>query len=140
MKTHYPLTILITMLGVLFFANSANSQDFVYTPTNPAFGGDTFNYQWMLSSAKEQNKFKEESPTTTRRDALADFEENLNRQILNQLSRRLVGDAFGDDELGEGVFEIGTFRVEITNVLEGVSITILNTIDGGETNVIVPFQ
>jgi curli production assembly/transport component CsgF len=26
---------------------------------NPAFGGDTFNYQWMIGSAESQNKFKD---------------------------------------------------------------------------------
>jgi curli production assembly/transport component CsgF len=33
----------------------------VYKPRNPAFGGDTFNYQWLMSSAENQNKFKDKS-------------------------------------------------------------------------------
>ena len=37
-----------------------NAQDLVYKPKNPAFGGDTFNYQWLLSSAESQNKLKDE--------------------------------------------------------------------------------
>jgi hypothetical protein len=39
---------------------SVNAQDLVYKPRNPAFG-DTFNYQWLASSAESQNKFKEPS-------------------------------------------------------------------------------
>ncbi len=35
------------------------SQQLVYKPVNPAFGGDTFNYQWLLSSANAQNQFDE---------------------------------------------------------------------------------
>jgi curli production assembly/transport component CsgF len=34
---------------------------------NPAFGGDTFNYQWLASSAESQNKFKEPSSAKSRK-------------------------------------------------------------------------
>ncbi len=135
----YCLTLIPCVLLIFVIAvSTASAQDFVYRPVNPAFGGDTFNYQWLLNSASEQNDFTQQS-TNNRRDPLEDFEENLNRQILNQLSRNLVGNVFGENGLEEGVFEVGTFRVEVSNVLEGVSITIFNTLDGGETNVIVPF-
>ena len=33
------------------------SQQLKYRPVNPAFGGDTFNYQWLLSSSEAQNSF-----------------------------------------------------------------------------------
>jgi curli production assembly/transport component CsgF len=34
----------------------------VYKPKNPAFGGDTFNYQWLASSRGiTQNKFTDKS-------------------------------------------------------------------------------
>ena len=33
-------------------------QQLTYEPINPAFGGDTFNYQWLLSSANAQNSFE----------------------------------------------------------------------------------
>ena len=45
---------LITLVGLLISMTSF-SQDLVYKPKNPAFGGDTFNYNWLLSSAESQN-------------------------------------------------------------------------------------
>jgi curli production assembly/transport component CsgF len=39
----------------------------VYKPRNPAFG-DTFNYQWLASSAESQNKFKEPSSAKMKTD------------------------------------------------------------------------
>ena len=42
--------LLFLLIGLNCF-----SQQFSYEPKNPAFGGDTFNYQWMLSSATSQN-------------------------------------------------------------------------------------
>ena len=50
---------LLFCLVILLFSVSGTAQDLVYKPRNPAFGGDTFNYQWMIGSAESQNKFKD---------------------------------------------------------------------------------
>ena len=43
---------------LLFFAVSLSfGQQLTYTPKNPNFGGNTFNYSWLLSSAEAQNSF-----------------------------------------------------------------------------------
>ncbi|MCK5278996.1 MAG: curli production assembly protein CsgF, partial [Cyclobacteriaceae bacterium] len=31
------------------------AQDFVYQPVNPAFGGNPYNYSWLLGQAQAQN-------------------------------------------------------------------------------------
>ena len=95
--------LLLFMLGM---AASAFAQDFIYTPRNPAFGGNTFNYQWMLSGANAQNGYTDpDVEDRFQRDPLADFEQDLNRQVLSQLSRNLVRNQFGDDGLEDGLTE-----------------------------------
>jgi curli production assembly/transport component CsgF len=37
-----------------------------------AFGGDTFNYQWMIGSAESQNKFKDQE---LQRDELTELQQ-----------------------------------------------------------------
>jgi curli production assembly/transport component CsgF len=129
--------IIILILGTTL---SVFSQDLVYRPINPAFGGDTFNYQWLLSSAQEQNDYKEKNELSLLDDdPLKQFEQDLNRQILSQLSRRLVTDVFGEEGLKDGTFSLGGFQIEISNNLDGVHINILNINDGSETSIIVPF-
>ncbi len=130
-------TITTTLLFMFVSAIGSMGQDLIYRPINPAFGGDPFNYQWMLSSAVEQNRFQDDADTFN--DPLADFEENLNRQIINQLSRELIGELFGEDgDIQQGTFEIGSFRIDVAEGLEGVNIDILNTLDGGRTTIVVP--
>lgn len=51
----------------LLITSAVNSQGFVYKPKNPAFGGDTFNYQWLLSSAESQNKLKDNAIETEKK-------------------------------------------------------------------------
>jgi curli production assembly/transport component CsgF len=132
------VTLIIAL--ILGFTQFALSQDLVYRPINPAFGGDTFNYQWLLSSAQEQNDYKEKNELSLLDDdPLKQFEQDLNRQILSQLSRRLVTDVFGEEGLKDGTFSLGGFQIEISNNLDGVHINILNINNGSETSIIVPF-
>lgn len=135
----YPL-ILILAITTLGFVQSVAAQDLVYKPINPAFGGDTFNYQWLLNSAQEQNDYKEKTGYSSfDDDPLKQFEQDLNRQILSQLSRRLFNNVFGEDGLNEGTFEIGGFQIEIRNFPDGIHINILDVTKGGETSIIVPY-
>jgi len=120
------------------------AQDFTYQPKNPAFGGNVLNYNWMLSSANAQNTIEapeQDDPFSSRfnRDPLTDFQENLNRQILNQLSRNLVSNQFGEEGLEEGSYQIGNFQIDVTEELDGISVQILDSGTGDQTSVFIPF-
>lgn len=126
----------IIFLLVLFAASSVYGQQLVYRPVNPMFGGDTFNYQQLLNSANAQNSFTDGSLTDDR-DSLEEFSENLNRQLLGQLSRSLFGQQFGEG-LQAGTYSFGTLSLEIFDSLEGLVINILDTSTGEQTQIIVP--
>ncbi|HEX8039139.1 MAG TPA: curli assembly protein CsgF [Chryseosolibacter sp.] len=131
--------VFILTASILFCFLSASSQQLVYKPVNPAFGGDTFNYQWLLSSAQAQNKLEDLTRTPFGANPLDDFENNLKRQILNQLSREIINKMFGEEGLQDGSFEFGVFEVTITSQLEGIDIEIHNSRDGSKTNITVPY-
>ena len=125
-----------------FVSLTAFSQQLVYKPINPAFGGDTFNYQWLLSSAQAQNKLEEQGARGAglgSGNALTDFENNLNRQILNQLSREVIDNIFGEGSLQDGEFEFGTLQINIASQTDGINIDIVNSQDGSRTNILVPY-
>ena len=128
---------LLALFGVLA-APSASAQQMVYQPRNPAFGGSPLNYSWMFSSAQAQNEYVEEREATVR-DPLADFQANLQRRILSDLSRQIVGDQFGGvDFTQEGSFDLGDFLVEITPGLNGISIRVFNVLTGDESIIDIP--
>lgn len=126
------LLISLLQAGFLF------SQQLTYKPINPAFGGDTFNYQWLLSSANAQNDFKEEGLNRDEESDLKDFSSNLNRQLLNQLERSLLTNQIGDGELEPGTFSFGSLEVEVYDSLEGLVVNILDTNTGEQTQIIIP--
>ncbi|MEM9820974.1 MAG: curli production assembly/transport component CsgF [Bacteroidota bacterium] len=118
------------------------SQDFVYKPVNPAFGGETFNYQWLLSGANAQNLLRSDDETTSalnQRTTVDDFTESLNRQLLSQLSRQLITNQFGEEGLNDGTYTVGDFQIEVGSTIDGLSITILDTSLGERTEIVIPF-
>jgi curli production assembly/transport component CsgF len=140
-------------LFTCFFVGFSLAQDLVYKPKNPAFGGDTFNYQWMLSSAEAQNLLKdpEAEKGFGQKSELERFKDNLNSQLLSYLSRELFNNQFGTGTNGSGagtggieensqngVYTFGSLSVEIYSSNLGLVINILDIITGEETQVIIP--
>ena len=126
-------------LLVLFlcFGYTAYAQQLVYTPKNPNFGGNTFNYQWLLSSATAQNSFTNTESFDNDRSELQDFQESLNRQLLGQLTRSVFNSELGDG-LKPGTFNIGELLLEVFESGEGLIINILDTTTGEQTQIIIP--
>lgn len=128
------------LIVALLFGCAGFAQQFTYKPVNPAFGGDTFNYQWLISSATAQNKIVAPRNAESQQTELERFGETLNRQILSQISRRLLEQqiaGIGNFDQ-EGTFTFGNLAVEVVQTAEGLVINILDTTNGEQTQVIVP--
>lgn len=132
MKTLFFFTI------VLLGLQSINAQDLVYKPKNPAFGGDTFNYQWMANSAESQNKFTDKSNIPVQQTELERFTASLNSLLLSQISSSLFKQQFGNDGIKIGSYTFGTLSVEVYPSSGGLTVDILDTKTGGQTQVIIP--
>ncbi|WP_062060038.1 curli production assembly/transport component CsgF [Aquimarina longa] len=130
----------ITLFLVFSIYNLSFGQDLVYKPINPAFGGDTFNYQWLLSSAEAQNTFTDPKGSTSRnqRSNLDRFTENLNSQLLNKISRTLFDRQFGKEGITPGTFNFGSLFVEVYRSGEGLVVDILDTNTGDQSQIIIP--
>ena len=128
----------IILLGFILLTAFSYSQDLVYKPKNPAFGGDTFNYQWLQSSAEAQNLYKDKTVAKDNRSELQQFTDNLNNQLLNQVSRSLFTQQFGKDGIKEGNYVFGSLSVEVYQSTGGLTVNILDTTTGEQTQVIIP--
>ena len=129
----------VAMAGLLV-AVPVQAQDFVYQPQNPAFGGSPANFSWMFQGAQAQKDFEDDRPDF-RRDPLQNFQDQLQRRILNELSREIVGTRIGDSGIDfgqEGRFEFGDFFVEVEEGPDGLRIQIINALTGDESTVTVP--
>ncbi len=138
--------ILLAVLLVVGVTTYSSAQAFVYRPNNPNFGGNTFNYSWLLSQAQAQDRTKDPSAVTTtgrsitspNGNSLNNFAQNLQNQLLNRITNSLIGDQFGEGTLQPGTYTFGTFQVEITNGADGVMLRIVDG-QGGETTITIPY-
>lgn len=129
------ISLLFLFGAPLFMAG----QELVYEPINPAFGGDTFNYQWLLSSAEAQNIHEEDNGFSFDEQSEIDsFSESLNRQLLNKISSDLFREQFGEGEIQPGTYMFGSLVLEISPSTEGLLINILDTQTGDQTQIIIP--
>lgn len=128
------------ILMLLFFSTLAlSAQQLVYKPINPSFiGGNPYNANWLLNSAEAQNTYEDESEVTEEESELDKFTEMLNRQLLNQLSRDLFQQEFGDTGLTVGTYTFGSLVVDITPTTGGLAIDIIDTNTGEQTQIIIP--
>jgi curli production assembly/transport component CsgF len=129
---------LLFSIAVLMLSLSVFAQDLVYKPKNPAFGGDTFNYQWMIGSAESQNKFKDKTIVREELTELQEFTKDLNAQLLSSVSRSLFTQQFGTEGISIGSYTFGSLAVEVYPSSGGLTVDILDTKTGERTQVIIP--
>ncbi|WP_036826792.1 curli assembly protein CsgF [Polaribacter sp. Hel1_85] len=129
---HKLIYIFILISGFVY------SQDLVYTPISPFFGGSTFNYQQILASVSAQNSFTEESAEIEVTTALESFTNSLNSRLLSSLSQSLFQEQLGSTDLTVGTYTFGDLVVEITPGTNGLNVNILNITTGEQTLIAVP--
>jgi len=140
MKLKDIIRLLTFTLGLLaFFQLTIKAQDFVYQPVNPAFGGNPYNYSWLINQADAQNTFEEPEEEVGDDDPLSTFQEDLNKQVLNEITRELYQNQFGESGLSEGFYQFGSYEIDVSPISEGMQIRIIDIYTGSETTVIVPY-
>lgn len=128
-------------------AGVATATEMVWVPLNPSFGGPAYNATWLMASAQAQNKLVEKPKpyTYTPPDPFADFEYTLKRQYLYALSRKILNQAFGEEEdlllpagETEAHYTVGDYKIDITtNGQITVVLTDIITLDS--TTVEIPY-
>lgn len=137
MKTKY----FIFLLMMFCYTTLIFGQQLTYKPVNPNFGGNYLNYSWLLSSANAQNPYDDANMNSGYNNSpVSSFSDSVKRQILNQLTRNLLGNGTGGDAgIGDqpGTFEIGGLVITVENTRSGSIITIIDTQTGETTEILI---
>jgi curli production assembly/transport component CsgF len=89
MSHHKPLRVAVCLLAA-GLGCQALATELVYTPVNPAFGGNPLNGTWLLNNAQAQNDYddpdlKDRSSAFAGTTALERFSNQLESRLLGQL-------------------------------------------------------
>lgn len=122
------LLTLSILAATIAYASSAGATQLVYEPINPSFGGNPMNGSFLLQKAQSQNAHR---PESNQRSFVQRFQEQLERNIINSLTRRIA-----DGDLVEGVYDTGEYTVEVTGQPDGSVLVYITNNSTGEVTVI----
>lgn len=115
----------------------ASAQQLVYTPINPAFGGNPFNASQLLSLANAQNQFLPKSSSTTPPTQAQQFASQLQSTILAGVAQQVSNAIFGNNPQQSGTISFGGTTVNFNRGLTDITIVIVDP-NGVSTQIVVP--
>lgn len=130
--------IMLGFLSMLSAPAPAKAGELKHQFIKPSFGGSPFLAQPLVNKALAQRDPQETTRTTTRQRSLQEFQDRLDRSILNRLATRVVTSLFGEEGLPTGDFSTGTFEINVTEGADDVTAVITDKVTGDTTEVIVP--
>lgn len=142
MKKTLKHTFFVTVSSfLLVLITASTASEIVWQPINPNFvGGNSFNGSWLLSQAQAQNSHVRDYAGYQREDPITEFEDNLNRELLDRLATKILDEAFGestDVPLAEGTYTVGGNTIVIEKSGSQIDIEISN--GGSSTTLSVPY-
>lgn len=108
----------------------------IYSPNNPSFGGNPINGSVLMNAAQAQNKIEDPSQEEEEESPLEEFNERLQRALLNRLTNTL-SQTFVDEDgnLVPGQTATTDFIIDIVDLGDGrVQVTTTDRITGDATS------
>lgn len=115
----------------LGLANVAQATELVYTPVNPAFGGNPLNGTWLLNNAQAQNDHSDSGISSRSSTSALD-------RFSSQLQSRLLNDLLTNIQNGEtGSLSTDTFLIDILDEDGVLSIVVTDRTTGEVSEIVV---
>ncbi len=110
----------IALLGMqCLLLVSASASGLIYTPVNPAFGGNPLNGPVLLNAAQAINNFKDPDLVANKKTPAQQFSNTLQRSIISRLSFSAASglvDSAGNLVATAQPLQTADFTITITNL------------------------
>lgn len=123
---------------LLSLTAQAVSQELVYTPVNPSFGGDSFNSAHLLGIANAQNDYKDKEKTSASSSQMDQFVRQLQSRLLSSLAAQVNDAIFGENPQESGTITFGDQVITFVRGVDSVQLTIEDLAAGTTTEIIIP--
>lgn len=137
-----PVMMFIVLISFILstIPSMLKAQDLVYTPIDPALGGNPYNYSWLMSSANAQNVHQKSSSSSLfSNNPLDNFTQSLQNQILSELAQQIVLQKFGNLNLSQkGKYDLGNYIINIVPGLTGINIDVFDKSSGNSSTITIP--
>ena len=117
-------------------AGAASAQQLIYTPINPAFGGNPLNSSQLEADATAQDPFKAK-PSSQNLTQAQLFAQQLQSELLAGLANDITQEIFGPNAKTSGTTSFDGETISWTTTLGEVTITITDS-TGGTSVITLP--
>ena len=124
------------LAAALAFSGAADAQQLVYTPINPAFGGNPFNSTQLEQDATSQNQYKATGATQNLTQSQL-FAQQLQSELLAGLANQVAQAIFGPNSQPSGTFSFGGETVSFVRSLGEITVNITDS-SGAKTVITLP--
>jgi len=130
--------IMIAVLSAATLMATAASQELVYAPNNPSFGGNPFNSSHLLGVANSQNGFEAPEDPEAEQTQADIFLRQLQSRLLSGLATEVSNAIFGDNPQDSGTIAFDDQVINFTRGLDTVTIVVDDTTLGTSTEIVLP--
>ncbi len=123
---------------VLCLSFTAASQELVYEPNNPSFGGNPFNSSHLLGIANAQNSFTAPQDELEQETQAELFIRQLENRLLSGLANQVADAIFGDNPQDSGTIAFDDQIIEFVRGLDSITITVTDLSTGTTTEIVLP--
>lgn len=119
---------LASLVLLASLASAATATELVYTPVNPAFGGNPLNGTWLLNNAQAQNDhedpaIKDRASAFASTSALERFTSQLESRLLSQLLTNINNGNTGSLQTDAFIINViddsGALSIQVTDRVTG---------------------
>ena len=129
----------VLFLVSVFFSQTAQASQMIFGFISPFFGGSPLNANYISFITGSQNRIKENYGITSEKTLLESFQEDIIRQSLSMAARKIVNQAFGEDALEAGTYNIGGYNIVVTNNAGSISVVVSDPTSGETVKMEVPY-
>lgn len=122
----------LAMAGLLFASTGAIGSELIYTPTNPAFGGNPINGNYLLSNAQAQDTYK--NPDLGEGYSAPSDLERFTTSLQSRLLSQLLTDVGSGNS---GSIETDAFIVDLADIDGVLTVTITDRETNEVTEIVV---
>ena len=126
----------VAIATTLAFAGTASAQQLIYTPINPAFGGNPFNSTQLEADANAQNQYRSSGAAQNLTQSQL-FAQQLQSELLAGLANQVAQAIFGPSAQPSGTFSFGGETVSFVRSLGEITVTITDGA-GAKTVITLP--
>ncbi len=134
-----PLIIIYLAIQSAALAMPVMASELIYTPVNPAFGGNPLNGAVLLNEAQAINDYKDPALAAQQKTPSQQFSDTLQRSIISRLSFSAASglvDANGNLVATAQPLQTTDFTINITNLAGtgNMQVTVVDRVTGQTTS------